>query len=62
MEAYCRFHDLPIPKVRLAELKRNTDEEICKVKAQLQLEINKINSHLKHFHNQFSPYKDVGEK
>ncbi len=48
--------------MRSAELKWNSDEEICKVKAQSQLEIDKMNSHLEHFHNQTSPYKNLGEK
>lgn len=38
LEVYCRYHGLPVPKARSAELPRNTPQEIVKVCSQLEQE------------------------
>ena len=50
LEAYCGYHELPIPKVISATLSRHSNEEVDIVVTQLQKEIDVMNNHLDKYH------------
>ena len=50
LEAYCGYHELPIPKAISATLRRQTTEEEDNVVKQLQKEIDVMDTHLDKYH------------